>query len=259
MTDPPDEDELQLKLIATAGLLSDVVEALDPLVNEARIQFLDNLIRIWAVDPANVAATYIDLQPSEREGIQHYAVQDGGMAIGMDIVDLDNLLSNADDGVPIGIEYGEKHQWQFNLQLPNADVYLTGIDADSVRGADPDKPELDWPARFDIDGGTLKEATDLNDMFADSYTMRTGDHQVVFSAEGDTDGAVYTAEEPEQVEFLDHPEEPVESMFSLDYMGDLVGVLDGHDVRVRMGDEWPMMLETDLFTYMLAPRIDSSE
>lgn len=256
MTEEPDEDQLQLKLIAEAGLLSDVVEALDPLVDEARVHYLDELIRIWAVGPANAAGVYIDLKPSEREDIQHYAVQPDGLTIGMDIVDLKKLLSNPDDSAPIGIEHGEKHQWKFNLQLPNASVDLAGIDSESIR-QEPDKPELGWPATFDIEGEHLKEAIDLNDMFSDHFTMRAGDHQVDFFAEGDTDGGTYTVEEPEEVEFIDHPEDTVESMFSTDYLSDMAKVLDGHEVRVRLGDEWPVMLEADLFTYMMAPRIQS--
>lgn len=260
MTPEPEEEDVQMKIILDSDFLQDVVDALNALVKEAKFQFLDGMIRIWVVDPANVAGAYIDIPPAERDkAIQHYSVQEGGLVTGVNLQKLDNILGYSSAGDLIQMEFGEKHRWRFNITLPSVDVNLSGIDPDSVR-QEPDHPGLDLPAKFRLDGASLKDAADLNDMFSDHTTIRVEDHTVKFIAEGDTDDGTFELEEGEgELEFIEHPDEPVESMFSLDYLDDMAGVLKDYDqIQMDVGNEFPTMIETDLFEMMLAPRIDSS-
>jgi len=267
MTAAPDADGVQMKIIWNSDLIQDVIDALDALVSEAKFHFLDGLIRIWVIDPANVGGCYIDLDPDANEHIQHYSVQEGGFTTGLNIEKLDDIMGYADPGVPVQFEFGEKHKWRFNITLPSVDVNLSGIDPDSVR-QEPDHPRLgdELPAHYTIEGSDLKDAVDLNDMFSDHCTIRIEDHQVKFIAQGDTDDGTYSFDEADgEVEFTEHPDEdhpdyPVESMFSLDYFEDLAKVLrDYETVQIASGQDYPVMLKTDLFDYMLAPRIDSTK
>lgn len=198
-----------------------MIDALDALVKEAKFHFLDELIRIWVIDPANVAGCYIDLHPDQWDEIQHYSVQDDGLTMGLNTGRLDDLLGYADAGDPLQIEFGMKHNWAFNITMPGVDVDLAGIDPDSIR-QEPDRPDLDLPAHYRLNGSSLKDAVDLNDMFSDHTTLAVEDHTVAFIAEGDTDSGTYSLEEGEgELEFIEHPDERVESMFSLDYWEDL--------------------------------------
>lgn len=256
----PEEEELQMKIILEAGLLQDVVEALDALVKEAKFRFMPGMIRVWCIDPANCAGCYIDLKTGERDQIQHYSVQDDGLVMGLDLAKLDDILGYASPDDLLQIEFGMKHNWAFNITLPSVDVNLSGIDPESVRQG-PDRPDLDLPAQFRLNGSSLKDAVDLNDMFSDHTTLAVEDHQVKFIAKGDTDNGTYSLEEGEgELEFTGHPDGLVESMFSLDYLKDMAKVLKGYDeLKVRSGQDHPVMIETDLFDYMLAPRIDSTK
>lgn len=246
-----------MKIIADADLLQDVTDALQAFVVEARIQFLDELIRIWVVDPANAAATYIDMKPSQMDRIQHYSVQEDGLLMGLNLDKLDGYLGYADSGQPVQMAFGEAHNWAFNIQLPGVDANVAGIDPESIRN-EPDKPDLDWNAQFRLPGSDVKNAQALNDMVSDHSTIRVGDHTVQFIAEGDTDDNTYSLTEGEsELEFFEHPDEAVESMVSLDYLDDMVKVLKGWDVTMKVDSEMPVMFETDLFTMMLAPRIQS--
>jgi len=259
----PEEEELQMKIILEADFLQDVVDALGALVQEATFQFLDGLLRVWVIDPANVAGCYIDIHPDQRDQIQHYSTDPDGFRMGLNLGKLDDLLGYADAGDLLQIEFGQKHNWCFNITMPGVDVDLGGIDADSTR-QEPDHPGLEdeLPAFYRMEGSTLKDAVDLNDMFSDHATIVVEDHQVKIVASGDTDSGTYSLEEGEgELEFLDgkHPDERVESMFSLDYLKDLSKVLKGYDeVKIRSGQDMPVMIETELFDYMLAPRIDST-
>lgn len=256
MTTEPDADGLQMKLIMDSDLLQDVVDALSTLVDEARFMFLDGLIRTWELDPANAGGCYIDLKPSQREDqIKHYSVDPDGFQMGINLGKLDDLLSYSSAGDLIQIEYGEKHQWKFHITLPSVDVDMAGIDPEQMRNQ-PDRPELDWPAKFKVSGSQFKDAVNLNDMFSGHTTIEAGNHQVEFLAEGDTDSGSYHLEEPEEVEFFDHPDDMATAMFSLDYLEDMAKVLkDYPEVVVKTGNEIPGMFETELFTMMLAPRI----
>jgi proliferating cell nuclear antigen len=262
MTAEPSEDGLQMKVIWESDLLQDIIDALDALVKEAKFHFLDELIRIWVIDPANVAGCYIDLIPSDWDEIQHYSVQEGGFTMGVNTGKLDDILGYASAGDPLQIEYGEKHKWAFNITLPGVDVNLAGIDPDSVR-QEPDHPGLEdeLAAHYQMDGDSLDDAAKLNDMFSDHTTVAVEDHQVFFIGEGDTDDGTYSLEEGEgELQFHRHPDERVESMFSLDYLKDMGKVLKHYDgVDVYSGQDHPIMFETELFQYMLAPRIDSNK
>ena len=262
MTETPDGDEVQMKIIWEAGLVHDILDALNTLVTEARFQFLDGLIRVCVIDPANVGGCFIDLDPDQNERIQHYAVQDDNLVMGLNTEKLDEVMGYADADIPVQFEFGMKHNWAFNITAGNVDVNLAGIDPDSVRG-DPDHPRLEdeLPAAYTLDGTTLKEAVDLNDMFSDHTTVRVEDHQVQWVAAGDTDSGTYSLDKADgEVEFQAHPDAGVESMFSLDYLKDVSKVLKGYDeVQVYSGTDMPVMLKTDLFDLMLAPRIDSTK
>jgi proliferating cell nuclear antigen len=251
-----------MKVIWDAGLVADVLDALNAIVSEARFHFLDELIRIWVIDPANVAGCYIDLRPSENERIKHYSVQEDGLTIGLNTVKMDDVMSYADSDVPVQWEFGMKHNWAFNITLPGVDVDLAGIDPESIR-QEPDHPGLEdeLPAAYIVDGSSLDDAVNLNDMFSDHTTLAVEDHQVQFVASGDTDSGTYSLDEGDgEVEFTRHPDERVESMFSLDYLADFRKVLKGYDeVQMYSGQDFPVMFKTDLFDYMLAPRIDSTK
>lgn len=255
MTDEPEEDGVQMKIIVESGFFQDVIDGLDALVKEAKFHFLDELIRIWVIDASKSAGCYVDIRPSNWDAIQHYSVQDQGLTQGLDLGTLDDILGYADAGDLLQMEYGEAHKWRFNLTLPDVDVNIAGIDPESVR-AEPDYPDLDLPAKFTIDGSKLKDAADLNELFSDHTTIRVEDHTVQFIAKGDTDDGTFELEEPGEVEFIEHPDEPVESMFSLAYMSDMAKVLKGYDsLQMEIGSEVPVMLDTDLYEMMLAPRI----
>jgi hypothetical protein len=87
------------------------------------------------------------------------------------------------------------------------------------------------------------------------------DHQVKFVASGDDDSGTYTLDEADgEVEFTRHPEERQMSMFSLDYFDDLRMVLKDYDgIHMFSDTDMPVMMKTDLFDLMLAPRIDSTK
>mgnify|MGYP006302287635 CR=1 FL=1 len=126
------DEELNMKVILDADFLQDVVDALDALVQEATFHFLDGLLRIWVIDPANVAGCYIDIRPDERDQIQHYSVQEDGFSMGLNLQKLDDLLGYSSSGDLMQIEFGMKHNWCFNITLPGVDVDLAGIDPDSI-------------------------------------------------------------------------------------------------------------------------------
>lgn len=262
MSETPDHDEIQMKIIWEAGLVQDMLDVLQTMVDQARIQFLDGLIRVWVIDPATVCGIFIDLDPEENERIQHYAVQESGFQIGLKVDKLDEVMGYVDADVPVQFEFGMKHNWAFNIQAPGVEVNLAGLDPESIR-QDPDHPGLEdeLSAGYIVDGPDLREAIELNTMFSGHTHLVVEDHQVKFVASGDDDSGTYTLDEADgEVEFTRHPEERQMSMFSLDYFDDLRMVLKDYDgIQMFSDTDMPVMMKTDLFDLMLAPRIDSTK
>lgn len=253
------DEELTMKMIIEAGFFQDIVDALDALVEEATFNFLEGMFRVWVQDPANVAAVFMDIPTGERDAIQHYDVQEGGFKMGVKLKRFDELLGYVDGDDLIQVEFGKKHNWRFNITMPNVDVDLAGIDPESMRFV-PDRPGVELPAHYSLKGSSVNDAADLNDMYADHTTIVVEDHQVRFIGTGDNDSGTYSLEEGEgELEFTTHPNERVESMFSLEYLTSMSKVLKDYDeVEMKSGDEMPMIIDSGMFEYMLAPRVGSN-
>lgn len=117
----------------------------------------------------------------------------------------------------------------------------------------------------ELDGAALAHGIDVAGMVSDHLEIDADpdrDSPIKFIGEGDTDDAVVPYQE--SLHEGSTVDEAAASLFSHDYMEDLAkNIPNDAAVRLRIGDEWPLMLEYEYsegyadVTMMCAPRIQS--
>ncbi|GAA0305606.1 DNA polymerase sliding clamp [Halarchaeum salinum] len=261
-TKPSIETETDEALTATirADNLQQVVDQLRTIVGEAIIRVGREGLHVAAVDPANVAMTWIDLDAEAFE-----SVGDGQFPIGLDLVALDDYLDGAsgDDIVRLGYK---AETGRLNIQHTNVSVDMAAIDPDAIR-SEPDLPDVDLSTSFELQGGEFVDACENAKLVSDHVVMEADPDEEVVSVvgEGDTD-TVTTAFGNDDLVGASVPEE-TRGIYSIEYLVGKHGLLSkvpkGEEVEVRYSTEFPVRFGYEFaggrgeVTCVLAPRITS--
>lgn len=250
-----DPDNIAFRLQIDAGGMVDWIASMDMLVDEARIHLEEDSFWVRAVDPANVGMVDTALDPGAFETYQPH----GGI-IGVSLDRLTDILGMADSGEIATLLLDEETR-KLHVEFGGLEYTLALIDPDSIR-QDPDIPDLDLTVEATLEGSDLSRAVTAADMVSDhiSVALDESDRTLRFEAEGDTDDVELELTEDDLVD-IDVGGD-AGSLFSLDYLQDMVKPIDSDDEAVlEVGHEFPMKLHLDReslsATYMLAPRIQS--
>lgn len=249
-------DNTDAQIIVDAGTLEDATDAVGALVEECKIHLNEDSVDIRAVDPANVGMVDLTIDTSAFE-----AYNGTGDTIGIDLDRLDQIIGMAGSGTLLNINLNEETR-KLNIEFDGLSYTLALIDPDSIR-QEPDVPDLDLPGEVVVDIPQLHRGVTASDMVSDhiSLSIDTEAEEFQMSAEGDTDDVNLGLEEDDLVDLVVGP---ADSIYSLDYLGDMVTAMpkDG-EARLELGEEFPVKFHFDLAdgagtaTYMLAPRIQS--
>lgn len=254
------QEERELRFDVSADRFRQFVESVNSLVDEAKLRFDHEGIRVSATDPANVAMVEAELYLT---AFQSFEASEG--AVGLHVSDIAGLLETVDEHGPedatIRFELGDSRK--FTIKVGRFEWTEGWIDPDHIR-RDPDLPELDLPAEMTLPGSDLTRAVKYN-----RFVKRTGHtflevdedrRELVARCEDDTDEGAYTLAEEDGLRF--HEIGPACSRYSNDYLSDLVdGIPEGTDVRLRLGEEFPLRMKFGIdegqVEYLQAPRIVS--
>lgn len=250
--------EVIARAITPVGPLQQFLDALTPIVYEAKLHFDDEGIHARAVDPANVAMSFPDLSADAFESYE----SPGEAVVGANLEAIDDRLdvANSADLVELALDMETR---MLTLDIRNVHQEVALIDQESVRD-EPDLPDLDLPNEMVVEGGDWAEAIDVVGITSDRivYECDPGAEHIQVIGEGDTDSSVITFDREETID-AKVPEE-TRSMFSHEYLEDLAGPIPKTAaVSVRLGDEFPVRyrytgenghLEV---LHMVAPRIEN--
>jgi len=222
--------------IVVASTLKDYLAPVSALVDECILHLGPERASITAVDPANVAMVDTSLAAS---GFESYEA-DGGV-IGLNLSKFEDVLALADSGQLVHLELNETTR-KLDIRFGGVDYTLALIDSESIR-QEPDLPALNAPAEIVATGEQLDQAVTAADLASDHISLQASAQATVFmaDAEGDTDDVQVTYDRDELVDAT--ITETVRSLYSLDYMTSMVGVMDDeHEVTVRLADEMPVRM-----------------
>ena len=282
--------------VETGGdLWRSTTDLLSVLVDECKVRFDaddsdDPEVTVRAVDPANVGMVDVSIP---AEAFDHYEVPEDTV-LGLPLDDLTTITDYArkggnsaeNPGDPVIVEQVGKRIY---VRVEPDDKWnRTGsffeIPPDSIR-QEPDLPNLDLPWTGDVDASNLRDALNgiksrfdyaaLSAAVEDTGngSLGTGESAYLsaYAADRNDDGEIYKEDEfrsPEKVLHASSGSDAVTSLFSLDYLKDMLqGVVAAgfEDVTLNLGGEFPVKLK---FTgtrwgvqgeYMLAPRIQSDD
>lgn len=238
-----------------ADNLQESLDSVTVLVDECKIELAENQMIIRAVDAANVGM--VDLSVG-RPAFESYN-GDGGL-IGVNLLRLEDIIGMANSGDIIELDLDERTR-KLHIRFDGLSYTLALIDPDSIRQR-PDIPDLDLPAEVVLETDQFKRGTTAADMVSDHINLRVDEAEDAFyiEAEGDTDDIDLKLGREDVIDFT---AAPADSLFSLDYLKDMVKGMPKTEITAQLGEEFPVKLHFEAaegaasVTYMLAPRIQS--
>lgn len=244
--------------ISDAGLLKDSLQSISNIITEGVFQFTEDGVDLVAADPAMVAMVDFSLR---KDAFDTYEC-DEEAKVGINIENLYSVLRRAgandslileldEDGSRLEVTMEDSSTRNFSLALLN-------LDEDDI----PSTDDLEFSVTADLSTAAFSDAIGDAAVVGDSVTVRADGNGLEFRAEGDSsNAATHIADGSEGMMDLEANGE-VQSMFSLDYLNKMIKAKKLSDnVRVRLGDDFPMRLEFQVpdkvsLSYILAPRIE---
>lgn len=246
-----------VEAIVVQKTLQAYIDRLACLVDEAILTFDTDGLQTQAVDPANVAMANVSLQQSAFESWS----LDRSERVGIDVDRLDDVLGLADSGSLLHLRYDAESR-RLHVQGGEMACRIATIDPDAIR-QEPDIPELDLPAHPTLTGSQLDRAASGADIFSDHvvFGFDADSTATYVEAQGDTDDVRFEWG-PDEMADGSSADGHAHSLLSLDYVTDVVGVLeDDETVQLELGEEMPVRLVqayadgAGRAEYMISPRI----
>ncbi len=242
------------KATIDASLLKDSIEILSVLVDEARFRISPDGISVKAVDPANVAMVSFNLESGAFEEFEATESE-----VGMDLTKINDIMGMAEKNETVKLELREDTQ-KMEILIGGFSYTLSLLDPSTIR-SEPRIPQLDLPAQIILNGNELRKAIKAAEKISDHILLGIEDEIFYMEAEGDTDKVRI---DMTRDQLIDMKAGDARSMFSLDYLGDIVKPASkSNEVEINIGRDFPIKLNFVIANgggtanYLLAPRIES--
>ncbi|MHB8633630.1 MAG: proliferating cell nuclear antigen (pcna) [Thermoplasmatota archaeon] len=235
-------------------VLRTMLDAVAPLVDEARIQLTPEGLSLKAVDPAHVAM--VELSVGKKAFVDFKATE---MDMGVDLDKLKDILKLAGAQDVLELEYKEDaHRLVFRIGHITRRMALV----DTANMGDPKVPNLNLPNMVSVLAGELKQGIRASEAVSDHIALVAEGKVFELIADGDTD-QVHLRLEGDELVTIQAPEKS-RSLFSLDYFSNMAKVVgDQTPITLHLGTDYPVKMEFDIadggghIVYLLAPRIES--
>lgn len=270
-------DDADVSIVTQGDPIRSLACVVSGIVEEAKLRFDADGLSITAVNPTNVAMTDVEVPAEAWTGYEC----NGEIVVGMPLDRFKRALSFArkrsGDGDPVRIdlfESGTRARCRVAVLRPDEGVRRVSefytIDPDSVR-EEPDVPDLTLGNHAQVDIDPFRDVVE-SIQYDYGYLSRAGNTLLFgtqptrnYKLDDDTDMV-------EIVEFTasawsdDDAGEDESSLFSLDYLSDIMQAIDtgkADHLTIDFGDELPAMFRSEwtdwgiTADFVLAPRMES--
>lgn len=254
------DESTELTTSIDADTLDTTLGILRTLDSEAILRLGKDGLDVSIVDPGNVAMHHIDVQPGAFD-----IVPNGEFAIGVNLERLQDAISKAGSGQSVDLGFKPSNR-MLNVSYANVNIDLAAIDPDSIR-QEPDSADVDLANKFQTMTTELDDAIDIlgiinNHEGTVKIECDPDEEEVRLLSESDVDSSVITLDH-DDVESASVDKSTV-SIYSHDYLEDIVSEIPGGPVTIETDEEYPIRL---FYSYAggsaevestLAPRVDTS-
>ncbi|HUL61644.1 MAG TPA: DNA polymerase sliding clamp [Methanocella sp.] len=243
------------KAAINAEVFKDAIEAVSTLVDEAKFRINRDGMTARAVDPANVAMVSFELG---AKAFESYEASEG--EIGIDLVRFMDILGMAAKDDRLELNLNEETR-KLEIRTGELAYTLSLLDPSSIR-KEPKVPSLELPAKIALNGAELRRAVKAAEKVSDHMALGVQDKVFYVEAEGDLDKVRLEIPESKLISLKSSGN--VRSLFSLDYLNDIVKSLGkAEQVSIDLGTDYPVKFTFSIaagngtVVYLLAPRIES--
>lgn len=231
--------------------LKEITNILLTLVTEAKLEFTSEGLSVNAVDPAHVAMIILKVG---KEGFREYEMEEEEIGIDLDKVRDILKLASSGDVVEITKETGKLTFMMGNLtrSMPLIDTSAMNI---------PRVPNLVLPAKVVLPKSEFENGIRAAESISDNIRLKITPTDFEMYTEGDEDSARLSI--PKDMLKEIQCEEPVKSMYPVDYLLKLAKAMDTTDfLTIYLGNDYPVKIVFSVVhgngegTYLLAPRIE---
>jgi proliferating cell nuclear antigen len=231
--------------------LKEITNLLLTLVSEAKFEIGSDGISVKAVDPAHVAMIVLDVG---KDAFHEYEAEDDELGVDLDKVRDILKLSSSGDVVEISKE-GSK----LTFMLGNLTRSMPLIDTSAL--SVPKVPNIALPAKVVVPVKEFEHGIKAAESISDNITLKVTPTEFEMYTQGDED--VVRLNIPKDMLKDLMCDEPVKSMYPVDYLVKLVKAIDSaSELTIYVGNDYPVKIEFDIAqgkgkaTYLLAPRIE---
>ena len=242
-----------LNVTARSELLRTIVETLNVVVEDARLDFTEGGLNVRVVDPSHVAMVQMGV---DAAAFDTWEVDETN--IGIELQKMKELLSLSGAGDLIEMQYDDG-VGQVNLNVGKIDRVIRPLDTANL--SPPNVPGLELPSSVTISGANLAQALRAARQVGDLVNLSLEPDAFSVHVTGDQD-SVNVSYGNDEVLALDC-ESPVRSQFSLTYLLPMARMMSSTDsVCLRFGENLPLKIEFTFednagsVIYFLAPRVE---
>lgn len=238
-----------------AEVLRDLVEIVQTIVDEVKINADKDGLSLKAVDPAHVAMVDLHL---DTKAFADYKAEDTELGVTLNKIDQFLKLSSPSDMITLEHEDDDN---RLVLKVNNITQKMPLLDTAGM--TDPSVPQLDLPINVKLLGKHLQTGVKASQNIADHIAISAGPDGFEIFSEEDED-SVRLALSKDEVENID-ASESVRSLFALDYFSNMIkSVASNTIVELELGRDYPIKVKFEFaqgngkVMFLLAPRIEST-
>ncbi|MDO5843966.1 MAG: DNA polymerase sliding clamp [Methanocorpusculum sp.] len=245
-----------LKATIQAEIFRETIDAVSALVNECRLHVDEKGIRTITVDTSNVAMVSLELEASAFETYTAEPCE-----IGLDIEKIRSMMAMIGKSDVVSLELDDTGK-KLKISFGGYEYSITLLDTKTIR-KDPNAPNLNLPATFEIPGAMFNDAIKASNMVSDKILLSVSAETKVFTmnADGDSD-RIKRELAGDDIHYITCAD--AKSLFSLDYLKDMGKAISRADkVQIRLGNDHPVQFSfvyadgKGKIGYLLAPRIEA--
>ncbi|CAI8158354.1 MAG: Uncharacterised protein [Methanobacteriota archaeon] len=242
-----------LNVTARQDLMRTIVETLGVVVEEARLDFFEDALRVRVVDPSHVAMIKMDV---DSAAFDTWEIDE--TKLGLEMKKLKDMLTLATAGDMVELAYDDS-SGQATVNLGRIDLNLRPLDPSTLNP--PNVPSLELPCGVTMNGSDLAQALRAARQVGDLVNMSLDEKSFSVNVQGSTDSVNVTFSSEELVSI--DCKAAAHSQYSLTYLIPLAKIFSGvENVNLRFGENFPLKLTFDFadgaghVEYFLAPRVE---